>query len=264
MTDRPKIVNIRLVGKLFRIKDYILLSAAFTGDLLEVTRSGWGVMPSAMKNMYGFIPSNWKYSSYLTRVSGMLTTGDIKKTVGKRGGVYLELTSSGKTNFRRRFPLFMRARKWDGYFMIITFDIPEKERSIRRSLREKLEQLGFGRLQMSVYISPYHFEEDMDEFLNENSLKEDVFVLTAKKLLTDDLKVFAQKVWKVKKINKGYLGIIKYIEKRQKRGVKDKDKFAKKAIKRYLKILVKDPMLPYEFLPDNWARKEALKLINSI
>lgn len=252
------------MGKLLRTVDYILLTAAFAGDLFEETRAGWGIMPAAMENMYGFVPSRWKYTSYLSRVSNLLSTGDIKKIVDKRGRVYLQLSEGGKSKFKRRFPLFIQSRKWDGYFMIVAFDIPESSRNVRRSLRTKLDELGFGMLQKSVYISPYHFEEDMKEFLENRGLLDNVYVLAAKKLLIGNLRDFAQKVWKLNKINKKYLGVTEYILTKLKEGKFKKCAIRAKAVDLYLKVLVEDPILPDEFLPEDWGRTRALQAINSI
>lgn len=258
------------MGKLLSIKDYLLITAAFAGDFLEVTRSGWGVMPSAMKNIYGYVPPKWKYSSYLSSVSRRLSTGDINKVVDNNGSVHLELTPGGKEKFKRRFPLFMQNKKWDGYFMVAVFDIPEKERTNRDNLRRKLKSLGFGMLQKSVWISPYHFEDDMNEFLDNMDLKDKVFMLTAKKLLLGDIKKFAGKVWKLEKINKEYARVFDTFYKRKpsidKEGSKLKlsSKKAKQVYDLYLSALLKDPLLPKEFLPGDWLRDRALSLVNQI
>jgi hypothetical protein len=45
--------------------------------------------------------------------------------------------------------------RWDGRWRIVFFDIPEKRRSERNILREKLKELGFEELQKSVFIHPF-------------------------------------------------------------------------------------------------------------
>lgn len=45
--------------------------------------------------------------------------------------------------------------KWDGRWRMVFFDIPEKRRSERNILREKLKELGFYEIQKSVFIHPY-------------------------------------------------------------------------------------------------------------
>ena len=45
--------------------------------------------------------------------------------------------------------------KWDGYWRIVIFDIPNKLSRTRESLRDLLRGIGFQKLQHSVWIYPY-------------------------------------------------------------------------------------------------------------
>lgn len=56
--------------------------------------------------------------------------------------------------------------KWDRLFRVVIFDIPEKYKQGRESIREKLKELGFYRLQKSVWIYPYDCEDEID-FISE-------------------------------------------------------------------------------------------------
>ncbi|MFV1917608.1 MAG: CRISPR-associated endonuclease Cas2 [Patescibacteria group bacterium] len=249
------------MGKLLRLRDYVLIAAAASGDFVEEVRNMGGLVPKAFEGRYGYIPNKYKKSSCLTTVSQMLSTGDIKKVTDNKGNVYLELTSLGKKEFRRRFSLFLQRKKWDGLFMVVIFDIPEEERKVRRGLRTKLIELGFGMLQKSVWISPYHFEEDMREFLAIHSLDNDVFVLSAKKLWAGDLKDVAEKVWKVRRINKGYKRVIKKLKEASSLEGMKRKKTRNKAHSLYFDILRDDPLLPKEFLPSDWAQEKAQKVL---
>jgi len=230
-------------------------------DLISETRGGWGVMPSAMKMTYGYVPTNWKTTSYTTTVSKMLTTGEIKR-VEVKGKSYLELTSDGKREFKRYFPLLTKTKKWDGRFMIVIYDIPEKQKIRREILRGKLQELGFGMLQESVWISPHHFEEDMREFLVNNNLGKYAYVLTARKLLLGDTKKLVSKVWDLEKLNNSYKKIYQKLMKYQKRKVANK--VLGGIIHSYLSIIKEDPMLPNELLPNDWQREKIVKVLRSM
>lgn len=238
--------------KLLKLKDYIILTAGLFGDITDEIRFVGNLVPAIMQARYTFVPSNYKKSSYVTSISQMLTTGNIDKKVDKHGKPYIILTTSGKKQFRRNFPLLtMQAKKWDGNFMIVIFDIPEKQRVERDRLRRKLKELGFGMLQKSVWISPYHFETDMNEFIHSNKLNKYVSVLTAKKLWINNLKDFSRKIWKLRKIKSSYLKILKNP------GIS-----FKKSLNLYIETLIQDPLLPNELLPDDWPRKKVLSLIS--
>jgi len=250
------------MGKLLRLRDYILISAALGGEIFEEVRLVGGFLPKAMMNQYGFVPPGYKKSSYLSRVSEMLSVGDIERKTDSKGENYLILTSLGKNKYKRMFRLFKDQSKWDGYFMIVIFDISEKKRGVRDTLRRKLEELGFGMLQESVWISPYHFEEDLREFLVNHNLGRDAFVLSAKKILAGNIFKIVEKVWGLKEINKSYKKVISKINEAKNSRPTNKKRLIEEAYKLYLKTLSRDPILPSKLLPKNWYRKKALKLLN--
>ena len=52
--------------------------------------------------------------------------------------------------------------KWDGEWRIVIFDIPERFKKAREALRNKLEDIGFIKLQESVFVFPYKCEDEID------------------------------------------------------------------------------------------------------
>ena len=52
--------------------------------------------------------------------------------------------------------------KWDGEWRIVIFDIPERFKKAREALRNKLEDLGFIKLQEPVFVFPYKGEDEID------------------------------------------------------------------------------------------------------
>jgi len=54
-----------------------------------------------------------------------------------------------------------RPRKWDGYWRLVLFDIPEKHKMGREALRSKLKQLGFFPLQKSCFIYPFDCKSEI-------------------------------------------------------------------------------------------------------
>ncbi len=51
---------------------------------------------------------------------------------------------------------------WDKKWRVILFDIPEKQKSLRDTLRMRLLQLGLIEFQKSVFIHPYECRNEMD------------------------------------------------------------------------------------------------------
>lgn len=52
-----------------------------------------------------------------------------------------------------------KKRKWDRRWRVVIFDIPERRKSMRASLRRFMGEYGFVRLQDSVWIYPYDCED---------------------------------------------------------------------------------------------------------
>ncbi|MDP1710301.1 MAG: CRISPR-associated endonuclease Cas2 [bacterium] len=253
---RAIIVN-TFMTKLLRIRDYLLLSYAILGDISEDVRLVGDIMPKLMETRYGFVPPNYKRNSYLSSVSKLLSTGEIERKIDSRGQPYLELTSKGQDKFKRKFPvLSLQKKKWDGNFMIVIFDIEEKKRNERSALRLKLKELGFGMLQESVWISPYHFEEDFQEFIESNNLQKFVYVLKARTLMVADYKKLVGKIWNLENLTDEYQNILDLIAE----GEKD----LKKLWDEYFAIAIKDPMLPKELLPDDWLRERVLETLQKL
>lgn len=55
---------------------------------------------------------------------------------------------------------------WDGKWRVVIFDIFETKRYLRDMLRRKMQQLGFFRLQNSVFVHPYPCKREI-EFLRQ-------------------------------------------------------------------------------------------------
>jgi DNA-binding transcriptional regulator PaaX len=76
----------------------------------------------------------------------------------------LILTNKGKLKSLTYYFQEMKIEKknWDNKWRAVIFDIPEKLRSGRDVLREKLKQLGFYELQKSVFVFPYECADEIE------------------------------------------------------------------------------------------------------
>ena len=60
--------------------------------------------------------------------------------------------------------------KWDDEWRVVIFDIPERFKKAREALRKKLKDLGFIKLQESVFVLPY-------ECVNEINFITEIFLI---------------------------------------------------------------------------------------
>lgn len=88
----------------------------------------------------------------------------VKRTVNSDGTLTFILTEKGKMRALTYDFENMKIEKkdWDGKWRFIVFDIPEKFRVGRDSLRDKIKKLGFYELQKSVFIFPYECQDEIE------------------------------------------------------------------------------------------------------
>lgn len=197
--------------KLLRPKDILLLILAGVGDIAEEVRDPAQLMSAAYNNMYGFIPRRYKRHNFLQMVGRSLRTGDIEKVI-KNDKVYLRLTSFGKNKVKRDFPIVSLTKKWNKHWTLLVFDIEEKSRMVRDSLRIKLRNIGFGMLQKSVWITPLPIGEDVWEFIESIGLKHHVFVMEVLALKLGNPQELARKIWNLERYEEEYFKFKKEIE----------------------------------------------------
>lgn len=263
--------------KLLRPQDMLLLGLANVLDLFEEARDPFSIMAKSYKNMYGWVPRQYKRNNFNHLVWRSLKTGYIEKVV-KDGMPYLRLTSTGKNRIERDFPLLAIQRgKWDKKWRIVIFDIEETSKQTRERFRRKLKELGFGMLQESVFISPYDIAKDFAEFIEKQDLSDSAYVLEVSNIVIGDIKSLANKVWNLEKLEKEYNQIIQRIEENDLTSGSDRIKQLNKGgdnkkikdlvnqtWREYLEVVLRDPFLPKELLPEGWGGEKAITLIKKL
>ena len=85
------------------------------------------------------------------------------------GNIKIVLSEQGKERvlqFKIDQLVLPKMTHWDGHWRIVLYDIPEKNKSAREALREKLKGLGFYEWQKSVFVFPFPCRDEID-FLTE-------------------------------------------------------------------------------------------------
>lgn len=99
----------------------------------------------------------------------------------------LIITKLGKKHLKKRKidNIQIKKTKWDGKWRLVTFDIPEKHKTIRHIFRRKLVELGFFHFQRSVFIIPYPCEQEINKILNYYQVHPYVHILTSERFSND-------------------------------------------------------------------------------
>jgi len=76
--------------------------------------------------------------------------------------------------------------RWDKKWRVLIFDIKEKQRIKRESLRGKLKELGLFQIQKSVWACPYDFQKEIEMLRSFFGLtKEEMVVINASSIEND-------------------------------------------------------------------------------
>jgi len=122
-------------------------------------------------------------------LSGLLSSG-LVVFVEKDGKKYLKLTEKGKLklirlekyNFKLKNPI-----KWDKKWRIVIFDIPQTRKLQRERLRFTLKQIGFVKLQHSVWVYPYDCEDLITLLKLDFKVGKDILYIIAEKIENDKI-----------------------------------------------------------------------------
>ncbi len=139
------------------------------------------------KRSFGYSDKQIKNAFYALKRRGF-----IEVLQEKNGLTKVLLTKKGKKvikEFSIETISILKPKRWDKKWRVVIFDIPNKFNTSRAALRDKVRELGFLKLQKSVWVYPYSCEDEIlfiadcfkvepfleiltvDSFLREENLK---------------------------------------------------------------------------------------------
>ena len=116
--------------------------------------------PIYRKSVYDFEKSNIYDKSEINERIQYLKRMKLIKTFVENREKYAELQPAGFKKLKQLSQLSKespptRPKKWDRKWWLTVFDVPEKFRTARDSLRFKLQTYDFVKIQKSVYVFPF-------------------------------------------------------------------------------------------------------------
>lgn len=195
-------------------------------------------------------------SSTLGRLTGRgwVTT---KRDVKTKTSVYAS-TPDGQATVTRTLDQLKLASddEWDGHWLFVLFNIPERQRKYRDILRNRLAAVGFGRVQNSLWATARNVRFELDGLLDLPQLKGAVTILRPTLDPEDVQELVAAFEWDWKLLNKEYQQFIaatdRYLAK------KEQDSLgARLLVYCYAKLLLQDPKLPSKYEPAGYLRQAA-------
>jgi CRISPR/Cas system-associated endoribonuclease Cas2 len=103
---------------------------------------------------------NLKYR--MKSVAGRLVAKGYVAWVERDGKRFLRVTPAGRKALafeQAKVALKNQKKKWDRRWRMVVFDVPERRRKVRTRLCAIMREIGFVRLQDSVWVYPYDCED---------------------------------------------------------------------------------------------------------
>ncbi len=145
--------------------------------------------PNAIQALSMF-KSGKKYEPryYFNSAVSRLKNQGLIEFLNRNGKNYIRLTEKGKrklAKYQFQEAVIEKPKRWDGKWRIVIFDIREEKKAVRDLLRRELKNLGFVKLQNSVWVYPYDCEEIVIMLKAYFRRGKDILYVTAEKIEND-------------------------------------------------------------------------------
>ena len=215
----------------------------------------------------------------------MVRAGLLAKTRRGRGNVRYTLGPQGRAIVDQfidktlRWHMTLEGKMaWDGQWLVVTFSVPEGQRSKRDALRSRLAELGFGLLSSSVWISPIDQEQEVVALIEELGLSQMVALLRCQRLWmpgVDGVNELVHQVWGLDALDAHYrhlngrietmLAALRRVNQGQVAGAESLFFQAMDLQGELIDIiLVEDPCLPGKLLPPDWPGQRTHELLHEL
>jgi phenylacetic acid degradation operon negative regulatory protein len=166
------------------------------------------------------------------------------------------------------------SKRWNKWWYVLMFDVPEAERKYRDALRSFLKKNRFGCLQKSVWVTPRDARADYDDLDRAASVDSVAFLFEARTVLGHGNQSVVREAWNFNKIDRIQELYIQYALENLallgRTGAPEHElmQFLRMDNQAYAQAMSLDPLLPNELLPRNYQGKRVAdlhrKLIQSV
>ena len=237
--------------------------------VLYVLRNGAGLTSDDLKEIVQAM-GNYPETEIKKAIKKLFVSADIKE----KNGYLVLLAKARRKMLKANKKVPYNGMKWGRHWTMVLFDIPERNKKIRDILRYKLQKMGFGMMQGSVWVKPADVINDVRRFIKIKNLQWQVKVLSFNMAAPDE-KETIHRIWKMEKLNEEYRRFVKKTIQRF-RKLKTysfhKPELVKISLdllsviteKEYLTLYAKDPQLPIGLQPKDWNGKRAYNIYRQL
>lgn len=161
------------------LREKLLLYLLSFGAIVESAVNEW-TTPASVGAYHSFEYQEFvrEKRSSIQNTTSFLLAQKLIEAHGERGKREYQLTDKGLEFLFKKLPdLRYNGQKWDGYWRVVIYDIPEKQSAVRDHLRAELKRLGFKFMQKSVWLTPLPVETELENFLRKEGLWGKILVM---------------------------------------------------------------------------------------
>jgi len=168
----------------------IILGVIAAGGVLTMA----AVAPNSLKMIDLFYDKRkrkydiYKKRYYINSNISKLRDKGLVKFEKRNGKTFIRLTDKGQKELLRyqlREKIIEKPKKWNKKWHVVIFDIKEQSRNLREGLRKELINLGFVKLQNSVWVHPYECAEAIGMIKTYFEIGKDVLYMTVEEIEND-------------------------------------------------------------------------------
>lgn len=190
----------------------------------------------------------------------------LERHPGPKGERLHRLTAAGRLQaLGGRDPESHWKRRWDRYWRLVLFDVPESRSSTRNTLRRYLRARGFGYLQNSVWITPHPVSELRSLLADGPVDVESLLLLEARPCAGETEAQIVAGAWDFAEINARYAEHQEILRQRPPAALdsdgaaKDFQRWLGEERQAWAEAIGNDPLLPTSLLPDGYSGRKAWK-----
>lgn len=154
-------------------------------------------------------------------------------------------------------------KKWNKRWYVVMFDVPERERAYRDTLRTFLKQKRFGCLQRSVWVTPFDVRPEYDDLERAAAVDSVAFLFEAQTVLGRGALSVVEHAWDFDKLETLQGEYIRFAKSNLAKlsqhtcGESELVQLLRMDNLAYSQAMVLDPLLPEELHPPRYFGKDA-------
>ena len=156
-------------------------------------------------------------------------------------------------------------QRWNGFWYVLVYDVPEKNRSFRNVLRRFLQQQRMGCLQRSVYVTPRDIRPVYDDLLHGADVGPYACLFESRTVLGMEPAELVARAWDFERLNalqRAYCDLCEenlFRMSEEELDPTDLGLLAQEEMAAYVAVMTDDPLLPRELLPSDYEGEAAYK-----